>query len=260
MDDHDHDHNRAPGLPDPAAFCVLETTLYAPGEGLRLLPEHLARMRASAACLAAAYRAPCFVADPAALDPDRVRAQALAAVAGSAAGPRARHRVRLLLDRAGRLAVQATPEPPEPPAAEPVPLFLDSEPSDTDSPFVRCKTTFRALYDRATARLPPTAPPGAQVLLHNAHGRITEATVANVAVSLPAAGDDDDDDKGRLELVTPPLADGLLPGTMRQHLLDAGAIREGPVTVAQFRHAAASGWPIVCMNSVRGMYLVAPHV
>ncbi|KAJ1730035.1 hypothetical protein LPJ61_003233 [Coemansia biformis] len=244
-------------LPARDSFSVLETTVYSAAaaddddddEGVRLLPEHLLRMRASAAQLSAAYGAPCFDCSGVALEAVR------ALIAAQLGDPRQRHRVRLLLDCAGRLTVQATPEPtaPEPAAAPPVALVLDTQPTDTDSLFVRCKTTFRPMYDAAAKRLPPSCPPGTHVLLYNASGRVTEANIANVAVSLPDAD-------GRLALFTPPLADGLLPGTMRQRLLDAGHIREGPVTVDQFRRAVANGWPVMCMNSVRGLYTVTPAV
>ncbi|KAJ2758541.1 hypothetical protein IWQ56_005975, partial [Coemansia nantahalensis] len=207
---------------------------------------HLRRMRASAAQLAGAYGAGSFACDDG-LTPAAVRTQIDAQVAD----PRQRHRVRLLLDSGGRLTVQTAPEPTAPAGAAAPALVLDTQATDTDSLFVRCKTTFRAVYDAAVARLPPGCPPGTHVLLYNAQGRITEANIANVAVSVPA-------EDGSLALVTPPLADGLLPGTMRQHLLDAGRIREGPVTTTQFRCAAAHGWPVVCMNSVRGLYPVAP--
>ncbi|KAJ2714176.1 hypothetical protein H4R19_001863 [Coemansia spiralis] len=237
-------------LPDCDSFSILETTLRAAGGGVRLLPEHLRRMRASAAQLAAAYGTPCFPCGDS-LEPAAVRARIDAQIDAQPASPVQNHRVRLLLDSSGCLTVQTTPEPAAPANAAPPALVLDSQPTDTHSVFVRCKTTFRAVYDEATARLPPHCPPGTHVLLYNAQGRITEANIANVAVSLPATD-------GRLELVTPPLADGLLPGTMRQHLLDTGRIREGPVTVDQFRCAVARGWPVMCMNSVRGLYAVAP--
>ena len=74
------------------------------------------------------------------------------------------------------------------------------------------------------------------VLLWNDAGEITEATDANVVVEID----------GRK--VTPPVECGLLAGTMRGALLDAGEVTEQRVTVDQLR-SGATFWLI---NSVRG--------
>ncbi|KAJ2529111.1 hypothetical protein EV175_007395, partial [Coemansia sp. RSA 1933] len=158
-------------------------------------------------------------------------------------------RARILLSANGSLEVQVIPSTDAAAQAPPPPqLVLDSQASEglQASPFVACKTTHRPIYDAAASRTLQQHPQGSLVLLHNSDGHITEANIANVAVLLPAGGE--------MQLVTPPVSDGLLAGTMRSHLLEAGQIVEGTVTVDDFKRAALNGWRVVCMNSVRGMF------
>ncbi|KAJ2847579.1 hypothetical protein IWW36_003786 [Coemansia brasiliensis] len=226
-------------LPDPTSFQVLETTVYTPQQGIFLLCRHLQRINNSAQLLSAAYGRSVFSCH-------QISAESVAAsVYHQISDCNLRYRVRLLLSHDGQLDVRATEEQP----TGRMPLVLDCQPTDTDSVFVRCKTTHRPMYTAAAQRAEQRgAPKGALVLMFNRLNQITESNIANVAVSVP------DEQTGELALVTPPLSCGLLAGTMRQHLLDSGRIREGIVTVDQFRQAAANGWPVICMNSVRGEF------
>ncbi|KAJ1869595.1 hypothetical protein LPJ55_005253 [Coemansia sp. RSA 990] len=230
-------------LPDPASFQVLETTVYTPRQGIFLLGRHLQRIGDSSRMLSAAYGRPVFSCH-------QISAESVAAsVYHQISDRNLPYRVRMLLSHNGQLDIQAALEPP----TARMPLVLDCQPTDTDSVFVRCKTTHRPMYAAAVQRaVQRGAPKGALVLMFNQLNQITESNIANVAVSVP------DEQTGELALVTPPLSCGLLAGTMRQHLLDSGRIREGIVTVDQYRRAAANGWPVVCMNSVRGEFEVDP--
>ncbi|PIA17563.1 D-aminoacid aminotransferase-like PLP-dependent enzyme [Coemansia reversa NRRL 1564] len=240
-------------LPDPAEFQILETTAYALDTGIFLLAEHLERMQISAAQLSTAYGRSCF--DSSCLKLESVRQQ----ISDQLGDPTQPHRIRMLLDNAGHLSVQAiVMPPPEHPLSPPPLLVLDSQPTDTHSIFVRCKTTFRKIYDSAVDRIPPGFAAGTQVLLYNTHGMITEGNIANVAVSLPVS--DEGSKNGSLALFTPPLSAGLLAGTMRQQLLNSGQIREAPISIDQFKQATDNGWPVLCMNSVRGLYPVTATV
>ncbi|KAJ2448953.1 hypothetical protein EV183_005155 [Coemansia sp. RSA 2336] len=230
-------------LPDPASFKVLETTVYTPQQGIFLLGRHLQRFRDSAQMLSAAYGRPVFSCRQ--ISADSVAVSAYHQITDR----NLPYRVRMLLSHDGQLDIQTAPEPP----SARLSLVLDCQPTDTDSVFVRCKTTHRSMYAAAAQRaVQRGAPEGALVLMFNQLNQITECNIANVAVSVP------DEQTGELALVTPPLSCGLLAGTMRQHLLDSGRIREGVVTVDQYRQAAANGWPVVCMNSVRGEFGVDP--
>lgn len=87
-------------------------------------------------------------------------------------------------------------------------------------------------------------PPDLRIaLVANERGEITEGTRACVALLR----------ESNTVPVTPPLSCGLLPGTMRQHLLNAGALVEGVITTCDLREAAAAGRPAYLFNSVRGV-------
>jgi para-aminobenzoate synthetase/4-amino-4-deoxychorismate lyase len=192
-------------------FELLETLRWTPDEGYFLLERHLERLRGSARH----FRYPC--------PPGRVDAALAAAVAGAAA-PR---RVRLLVNEDGVVrAEQAALEP----AAGPVRVGLAAGPIDSSDPFLFHKTTHREHLERERrAGVDDTA-------LWNERREITETIIANLVVELD----------GRR--VTPPIACGLLPGTMRAELLARGEIVEAPIQVDQFL-AATKIWAI---NSVRG--------
>jgi para-aminobenzoate synthetase/4-amino-4-deoxychorismate lyase len=105
-------------------------------------------------------------------------------------------------------------------------------PIDIGDVFLYHKTSRRDVYDRARAGRPDAD----SVILWNTNGEVTEAAEANVVISVAGVK------------VTPPVSSGLLAGTLRAELLEAGEIEEGAVTVEEFR-AAKEIWLI---NSVRG--------
>ncbi|KAJ2502202.1 hypothetical protein GGH96_001274 [Coemansia sp. RSA 1972] len=233
-------------LPD-LLFSILETTVYTPQNGVFLLDQHIQRMRESARQLAELYNEPCFSCANVCAEHihDLITAQI------DHCDPHHTYRVRMLLSHTGQLSVQVTREPPT--TAQPQ-LVLDCQPTRTHSVFVRCKTTHRFVYTDAVHRIPDHFAQGTQVLLYNEQGMITEGNIANVAVSMP------DLQTGQMALFTPPASAGLLPGTMRQHLLDTRQIKEAPISVDQFKLAVHNRWPVMCMNSVRGLYAVTPVV
>ena len=94
------------------------------------------------------------------------------------------------------------------------------------------------MYEEAIA-----ARPGFDdVLLYNDRGEVTESTIANLVVEIGGV------------LLTPPVSSGLLPGTLRAHLLDEGRIREKAITVQEMRRRAE---PAILLNSVRGFHPVS---
>jgi para-aminobenzoate synthetase/4-amino-4-deoxychorismate lyase len=110
-------------------------------------------------------------------------------------------------------------------------VALAGAPIDAADPFVRNKTTNRAVYELARRQRPDVE----DVLLWNGRGEVTESTIANVVADIGGVR------------WTPPAASGLLPGVFRAELLDAGIIRERILTKADV--AQASGLWLV--NSVR---------
>ena len=131
-----------------------------------------------------------------------------------------RSRIRLVVDRRGRIEVGSTPIPTADPAPVRLALAVE-EPVDPADVFLFHKTTVRAPYEAARARHPDAA----DVLLTNTAGRITESTIANVAVLLDATW------------WTPPIEDGLLAGIGRAVALEDGRIRERSITVEELREA-----------------------
>lgn len=159
------------------------------------------------------------------LDTERIRQVLAAFAAGHGTG---NWRVRLLSDRQGIPEVEGY-------ELEPVPelpvVMLAARPADSQNELLRHKTTDRAAYE---SFLP--APGIFDTLLWNEQGYVTEFTRGNIVVEL-------DDQR-----ITPPVSDGLLPGVLRQDLLDSGQIVEKQLPKALL-HQATRIWFI---NSVRG--------
>ncbi len=197
-------------------FSLLETLAWRPDSGFFLLEEHLQRLQDSAEYFAF----PC--------DIDALRQQLMAAVAeGSNPGCQ----LRVLLDRAGSLHIETHPLPP--PSDRPLRLVLAQAPVDANNRFLYHKTTLRQVYAQARATADPRAD---DVLLYNQARELTETTISNLVLTLD----------GRR--YTPPLRCGLLPGTLRHHLLETGAIEERILPIDCLARAEA----ITLINSVRG--------
>ncbi|MEQ9695761.1 aminotransferase class IV family protein [Shimia sp. SDUM112013] len=200
--------------PVPDGTCLIETFAWVPGAPVAHLDLHLARLTRSAAALGFA------------LDPHDVQA-AVASLSGEAP-----LRCRLTLDRPGRVAISTAPLPP----ASQGPWSFRIHPShlDPNDPFLRHKTTRRALYDRARTELPD----GVQEWVFlNTRGEVCEGSITNIAFETS---------KG--DWFTPPVACGCLPGVYRQTMLDAGHWREAVLTLADLRAARQ----IVLTNALRG--------
>jgi 4-amino-4-deoxychorismate lyase len=178
-------------------------------EGLRLIEtlawdgtapvradRHIARLARSAARLG-------WACDPAA---------ALAALQQGRSGPA---RLRLTLDRAGRIEVT---EGPLPPAAALWRVGLAQTRLDADDPWLTLKSTRRAAYDAARAALSPGLD---EVLFLNRAGQVCDGTITTVFF-----------DAGQ-GLCTPPLASGLLPGVLRAEMLETGRAREAVLLAAE---------------------------
>jgi para-aminobenzoate synthetase/4-amino-4-deoxychorismate lyase len=204
-----------------APFRLLETMAWVPGEGIARLARHVDRLTASAAHFG-------FALDVAALH-SRLCGLAFA-------GP---VRLRLLVDEAGNLELEALPMPAA--AAGPWQVPVDREPVDAADEFLQHKTTRRERYDAARARF-PDAP---DVILWNEAGELTETTIGNLVLELDGS------------LLTPARRCGLLAGTLRAELLAAGTLREATLRLPDLGRASRV-WMI---NAVRGWTpIVACHV
>jgi len=200
-------------IADPHGFQLLETINWTPVGGFALLDRHIDRICASAAC----FGIPCDGAEMRSL---------LTNAVGDLRGP---SKVRLLLEGDGGLLCEAVDLVP---LNDPLRVALATAPVDREDVFLYHKTTSREVYERAKAGRPDAD----TVILWNSEGEVTEAAESNIVVSV------------RGVKVTPPVSSGLLPGTMRAELLEAGEIVERIVTIDEVR-AAEEIWLI---NSVRG--------
>jgi branched-chain amino acid aminotransferase len=157
------------------------------------------------------------------------------------AAPRPLARLRITISRgtaAGPTRLIAA-SPYEPPGESAGAVLLPEFRIDSRSPLAGlkslCYQTNRLALREAEAR-------GAfEALLLNEHGRLAEGSRSNVALLLPEG------------IVTPPLSEGCLPGTVRRRLLERGAILERPLTLEDL--AAADG--LLLMNSLIGVLPVS---
>ncbi len=146
------------------------------------------------------------------------------------AGRGAVARLRLTLDAAGNLELT---EAPLVPVAGKWRLALASTQLSSEDPWLRIKSTRRAVYDAARAAMPPGAD---EVVFLNERGEVCEGSITTVFF-----------DRGR-GFRTPPLAAGLLPGVLRAALLAQGRVTEEVLMGADL--AEVQLW---VGNSLRGL-------
>jgi para-aminobenzoate synthetase/4-amino-4-deoxychorismate lyase len=204
-------------LSDPAPPVVLiETFKWTPDEGYALLDRHLDRLIASASYFALPVS----------------REAAAAFLAGRARDWTQAMRVRLTLAEGG-LDLTAVPLPPTP---EKFRFAVAPEPLDSASIWLAHKTTNRAFYDAPRQKAHDERGLD-ELVFTNERGELTEGSFTNLFVELEG------------HLLTPPLASGVLAGTLRAELIAEGKAEERILTLADLRNADA----IWLGNSVRGL-------
>ena len=200
----------------PPSFDLLETMLWTPDAGYVLIGRHLKRLLQSSDYFG-------FQVDV--LD---VRARLEQYAAHLMPVPQ---RVRVTVSRSGAVDITSAPQDVD----EGFPrIALAASPIDPSNPFLYHKTTNRTVYEDAIAARPGFS----DVLLYNDRGEMTESTIATLVVEIDG------------ELWTPPIGCGLLPGTLRAHLLAERTIQEKVISVHELITASQS----YLMNSVRGFH------
>jgi para-aminobenzoate synthetase/4-amino-4-deoxychorismate lyase len=215
-------------LTDPVRrFELIETMLYEPGKGIWLRGYHLARLAASAAYFGFVF------------DARKVR-DAVDGATRAHAGERLR--VRLLLDEDGIVTITMSPQPPS--AADAVMRYVVSDTRLNSSDlFLYHKTTRRELYDREWKHYADTL--GAdEVIYLNENGELAEGSRTSIFIERDG------------KLLTPRLAAGVLPGTLRAALIDEGRAVEARLTIQDLNGATE----IYLGNSVRGLVRAEPLV
>lgn len=201
----------------PREFELLESLLYESGPGFFLLQRHLRRLARSAAYFAFPYH----------------QSEVIDALARSIQHlEHGKYKVRLLLNRTGRIQVECLLLSDEKDSLPEPAVIHRAEPVDSTDPFLFNKTTCREVYRSRSVQYPADW----HVLLVNEDGELTESATANIVVNL------------RDSLYTPPVEAGLLPGTYREELLQRGFLKEKPLWPEDLLQAQG----VYLINSVRG--------
>jgi para-aminobenzoate synthetase/4-amino-4-deoxychorismate lyase len=203
----------------PVADFELIETMRFDGARIPLLDRHVDRLARSAAYFSFPF------------DEQRFRRRVERAVKGQDADTILK--VRVTLDRCGRLSVTTTPIDGGP--TEPWRLSIAEERVDRTDPFFYHKTTRRGMYDRALAAAQEDGYD--EAILLNQDGSVTEGTYSNLFVR---QGDD---------LWTPPVSSGLLAGVYRDHVLETQP-QASTRTLTLDDLVGADG--LYCCNAVRG--------
>lgn len=142
------------------------------------------------------------------------------------------HKVRVLLEPDGSIILTSQPIITTDRAAHVARIAISQQRVDSSDPFRYHKTTRRALYDEQFQ-----AHPGCyDVIFQNERNEVTEGSYNTIVIARNG------------ELLTPALDCGLLPGVLREELLEVGAIREAVLTLNDLQTADT----IWLVNSVRG--------
>jgi para-aminobenzoate synthetase/4-amino-4-deoxychorismate lyase len=198
----------------PEDFQLLETMAFQPHVGIHNRDGHLQRLATSAEYFG--FR----------LELEEV----ISALAKELQGAKDASRVRLTLDRQGRISIQLAPMPSL--KREPVRLAVDSVPVHSSDIWLYHKTTRRTPYQTRAARHPEVD----DVIMVNECGELTETTIANLGVQI--------DDRW----CTPPLESGCLPGVERRRLLAEGQLAERVIRLDEL--SRVQGWALI--SSLRG--------
>ena len=217
--------------PDPEFF-LIETLLWRKGEGFWLLTEHLERLASSAGYF---Y----FCCDT------KEVLRRLDQHVGEAEGTL---RVRLLLAKDGTIDISSSacemvrhtrlPEIPEPMRPGMPRVRFSRMAVDSRTPWLLHKTTRREIYDRELAAARNSGL--FDLLFVNENGEVTEGAVTNIVIYRNG------------QYLTPPVASGLLAGTLRRRLMREQQVMERKITAEDILTADA----VFLVNSVRGVVQV----
>ena len=206
-------------------FSLIETLLW--DGGFPLLDLHMERLRESAAYFGFAF------------DAEEVRGALEAEACDLQSG--GLYKFRLLLDRAGRVRVEAAPLETRAGSGR---VCLSPQRTSSQDRFLFHKTTRRALHQRGLAEA--RAQGFDEVIFLNERGEVTEGAISNLFVEMA----------GRL--YTPPVECGLLPGIYRRHLLATDPRAEERVLRLEDVRSADALYLCNAVRGIRKVQLVTP--
>ncbi|MEM7779542.1 MAG: aminodeoxychorismate synthase component I [Pseudomonadota bacterium] len=195
---------------------LIETMAFDPETGVALLELHLARMKKSAAALGFEF------------DRHAARNQ-IQALCFELEKP---VKLRLLTARSGATALEVQPLPR--PFERTVKVVALPCPVDSSDWRLGHKTSDRGFYEEALAAAHSMG--ADEALFVHADGMVTEGTFTNLFVECEDG------------LLTPPATLGLLPGILREYLIEKGQAREGELTLDDLAQGFQLG------NAVRGLF------
>ncbi len=198
------------------AFDLIETMAFDPEVGIGLLELHLARIKQSAAALG--FQFDCHAV--------RNQIQALCFELEAPA------KLRLLASRSGATALETQPLPKA--FTPPIPVVALPNPLDPSDWRLSHKTTDREFYEDALAASKNMG--GAEAILVRDDGLVTEGSFSNIFVERDGV------------LLTPAKELGLLPGVLREYLIEKEQAREAELTLDDLAHGFQLG------NAVRGLF------
>lgn len=197
----------------PKDLRVFETMLWTPDNGVHRLDLHLARLTRGCARLG--------------IEAGNI-ASILSVIKG--AGPQ---RLRLSVGFENDVQIETWDFVPLPPDTVWT-IAIAEERVRSDDPWLQTKTTQRELYNQLRAELPAGVD---EVVVLNERGEVCEGTITNLYADLGEG------------FVTPPLSSGLLPGILRQELLECGKAREMVLRPNDLQKARS----VYVGNSLRGL-------
>ena len=198
--------------PVPEDLKVIETFGYLPDTGFVRLDRHLRRLAAACKTLGIQFDLDECHSKLAVLPNDKPL------------------RVRLTVSASGDVEVTGSAMAP---TADFWNISIAAERLASTDPWLQLKTTKRALYDRARAELPASVD---ELVFLNEKDEVCEGTITNVFAEFEDG------------LVTPPTSSGLLPGILREELLESNVKQE----VIPFGRLA-SAKQLFVGNSLRGL-------
>ena len=194
-------------------FDLIETMLWKPGTGVKLLKYHIKRIKSSADFF------------------DRQFSEKNALNLINSVSSSSLLKLRLLLKQNGLLILEKYPFA-NISKNKILKIKLSSNKTHSSNLFLRHKTSIRDAYDNARKNINDCD----DVLLWNENDEVTEGTIYNIAIFK------------NNKWLTPSLDSGLLNGVMRQSMIESGKLEECKITISDLKKANE----IKLFNSVQG--------